>query len=308
MASGNGQGKHSASAFVPAEPKKKKKGGVWRVIFWISLLVFLGALAALAYIGWGYFSADQGYKQVAEQAFDVSDTKDAAEADPAGLSLADLEVDWEYLKSINPDIVAWVYMPGTRINYPVVQGKDNDAYLWVDFNRSTSRCGSIFLDYTNNPSLTDANNVLYGHHMNDGSMFAVLSTTLTNNDEFNKCPAVYVLSPQLNYKCKPFSIVLTVGTDYLVQVAFKDAEERTEYVKDKMDRSVVTPADGMPKPEDVTQMFTLSTCDYSQSNGRAVMFTQVVDTAVPKSSAEGHDEVQEGDLTALEEGVSVADQ
>ena len=302
------------NAYQPLQEgkKKKKKGGVWRVVFWISLIVFLGAIAALGYIGWGYFSADKGYQEVATQAI-VAEEKDFDAAIEAGLSLNDLEVDWDYLRSVNPAVVAWVYMPGTRINYPVVQGKDNDEYLWTDFNLQSSRCGSIFLDAANNPAFTDMNNVMYGHHMNDGSMFACISNELASNEEFNKHRTVYVLTPQLNYKCTSFSVVITDGWDLLVQTTFKDEEERTSYVQDKIDRSVVQPSEGMPTAKDVKRLFTFSTCDYTRDNGRAVLFTQVVDTAVPKGavpqgSSSEHSEVAEEDLAALEEGVSVADQ
>ena len=301
---------------VGTENKKRKKGSVlWRVVFWVSLVVFLGALAALAYIGWGYYSSDKGYKDVATQALSVESSESSAvakvmqeqeEPEVAGLALGDLEVDWEYLRSVNSDIVAWVYMPGTRINYPVVKGVDNDQYLWTDFNRTSSRNGSIFIDSANTGTFNDQNNVLYGHHMNDGSMFACISNVLPDPGEFNAHRTVYVLTPQLNYKCRTFSIIKTDGWDLLVQTSFKDNKERTDYVQDKIDRSVVQPDDGFPKPEEVKQLFTFSTCDYAKDNGRAVMFAQPVETAVPKSAPEDHSEVSEEDLAALEGGVAVA--
>lgn len=303
-----------ASAFVPVQEanKKKKRGGPWRVVFWISLIVFLGAIAALGYIAWGYISSDQGYKQVADEAFVVKDStvSSAGSLEEAGLTLSSLEVDWDYLKSVNPDIVAWVYMPGTRINYPVVQGKDNEEYLWTDFNRTSSRNGSIFLDSTNSPTFTDMNNVLYGHHMNDGSMFACISNDLRNTEEFNKHRSIFVLTPQLNYQCTTFAVVITDGWDLLVQTTFKDAEDRTSYIQDKIDRSTAQPSEGMPKASEIERLFTFSTCDYTQNNGRAVLFSYVADTAVPhaNASASSHVEVSSEDLEALEEGVAVADQ
>lgn len=298
----------SAQTYVPMNPvpPRKKRTG-WRIVFWISLVIFLIAVGALAYIGWGYFSSDKGYKDVAEHAFVVMDESAASSVeDETILSLGDLDVDWEYLRSVNPDIVAWVYVPGTRINYPVVQAKDNEKYLNIDFNLTTSRNGAIFLDAANSPSFTDMNNVLYGHHMNDGSMFACISDDFISNEEFNKHRAVYVLTPSLNYKCTSFSVVLTTGSDLLVQTAFANSEERSKYIQDKIDRSVVQPSEGMPKLDDVKQLFTLSTCDYTQNDGRAVLFTYVVDTAAPASAPTLHEEVAAEDLEALEEGVSVA--
>ena len=305
------QGEHGNSAYVPAQEAKKKRKSPWRIVFWVSLVVFLVAIGALAYIGWGYLSSDQGYKQVANESFVVADSTKEDVVEEKGLSLADLEVDWDHLRSVNPDIVAWVYMPGTRINYPVVQGKDNEEYLWVDFNLKSSRNGSIFLDAGNNAAFTDMNNVLYGHHMNDGSMFACISNDFVNNDAFNEHRTLYVLTPQRNYKCKTFALVVTDGWDLLVQTSFKDEEERTSYVQDKIDRSVVQPSEGMPTAGDVKQIFTLSTCDYTRDNGRAVLFSQVADTAVPKSAPvveSEENDVSSEDLEALEEGVATADE
>lgn len=312
MASHSKEGQQAESAYVPVQEANKKKRGrsIWRVIFWISLIAFLGAMAALGYIAWGYFSSDQGYKQVASSAFVVSDSTEE-DVTEEGLTLADLEVDWDYLKSVNSDVVAWVYMPGTRINYPVVQGKDNEEYLWTDFNLQSSRNGSVFLDSANNAAFTDMNNVLYGHHMNDGSMFACISNDFVNSEEFNKHRTLYVLTPHLNYKCTSFSVVVTDGWDLLVQTSFKDEEDRMSYVQDKIDRSAVQPSEGMPKAADIKQLFTLSTCDYTRDNGRAVLFSQVVDTAVPKSAPAGsseHVEVSSEDLEALEQGVSAAEE
>ena len=93
-----------------------------------------------------------------------------------------------------------------------------------------------------------------------------------------------------------------------MQVSFENNDERMEYIQDKIDRSATTPSEGMPKAEDITQLFTLSTCDYTQNNGRAVLFTYVVDTAAPNSAEVLHEEVSSEDLEALEEGVAVADE
>ncbi|MBQ9067514.1 MAG: class B sortase [Eggerthellaceae bacterium] len=327
-----------AAESAGGEKKKRRKGGgVWRVVFWVSLVVFIGAISALGYIAWGYYSSDKGYKDVATQALVAADTKAAevmqeqAEPEEAGLTLADLEVDWDYLRSVNPDVVAWVYMPGTRINYPVVHGVDNDQYLWTDFNRTSSRNGSIFVDSENSGKFDDANNVLYGHHMNDGSMFACVSNVLPDPGEFNAHRTIYVLTPTLNYKCRTFSIIKTNGWELLVQTSFADDKEKTEYIQDKMNRSVVQPDDGMPNVADITRLFTFSTCDYGQDNGRAVMFAQAVDTAVPKSAPQDQGssssqsssqgtassdaaeeqapvEVSEEDQAALGEGVARAEE
>lgn len=82
-------------------------------------------------------------------------------------------IDFQALKEINPDIVAWIRIPGV-LDYPVVQGKDNQYYLSHTFQKNHNIAGSIFLDYRNSSNFTDSKNIIYGHNMKDGSMFHVL--------------------------------------------------------------------------------------------------------------------------------------
>ena len=80
-------------------------------------------------------------------------------------------VDFEALKKINPEIIAWIRIPDTRIDYPVVQGTDNEYYLKHTFKKTEHVAGSIFLDKDNSPDFTNRKTILYGHNMKDGSMF-----------------------------------------------------------------------------------------------------------------------------------------
>lgn len=259
---------------------KEKRGMGRRVIFWISLGVFVAALIAFVAMVLPYLAASHRYSEIADQAFEQP-------ADPDSTSLADMTVDWDWLRSINPDIIGWVYIPGTVVNYPVVQGQDNDEYLNKNFDGATgfaSGCGTIFLDYRDDKKLSDDNEIIYGHHRNDGTMFAVLSD-FADQGTFDEHRTIYFLTPKKNYRLKTFSLIRTVGTDRLVIPNFASAADRTEYVSDKIDRSLVTPKEGFPKASSVTHIFTFATCDYNEENGRAVLFSQVAETATPKRDA-----------------------
>lgn len=83
-------------------------------------------------------------------------------------------VDLAALRSVNPDVVAWIDIPGTDISYPVVQTTDNDYYLTHTWKKETSSVGAIFMDYRSDAALGDFNTLLYGHRMRNGSMFAGL--------------------------------------------------------------------------------------------------------------------------------------
>ena len=78
------------------------------------------------------------------------------------------------LRAVNPDVVAWLQVDDTQINYPVVQGEDNNRYVNTDAAGDYSLSGSIFLDYRNASDFSSPNSILYGHHMAKGTMFGQL--------------------------------------------------------------------------------------------------------------------------------------
>ena len=264
---------------------RRSRKNPWRVVFVVSLVVLIAALIGLGAIAFQYISQQRAYDDL-EQYASLSDSEN--------MTLADLTVDWDALRAVNPDIVAWVYVPDSPINYPVVQGDDNEEYLHKAFDGSTgwlASAGTIFLDSTNSPDFSDQNSALYGHHMNDGSMFASLSDW-QNNDEFNAHRDIYVLTPQGNYRLKTFALVKTTGDDALVQTTFSSDESYQSYIQDKLDRSVTTQQGEVLSAADIRQSMLFSTCEYSRADGRAVLFAAVVETTVPNdpyiaSSAQG---------------------
>lgn len=234
------------------------------------------ALIALGVIGFSYWQGQQTYNDIAEEGFNPP-------ADIAGTSLADLTVDWDALKAVNPDTVGWIYIPGTPVNYPIVHTTDNEKYLTHDFKGSEgwiATFGAIFLAAENRGDFTDANNMIYGHHLNDGSMFACIAN-FDNQETFDASRTVYLLTPQGNYRLTTFALVHVAADDPLAQTAFADETERVAYVQDKIDRSVVTVSDA-PAAADMTRTFALSTCDNLPSDGRYVLYSYVAE-----SSAEG---------------------
>lgn len=87
------------------------------------------------------------------------------------------KLDFNNLFSINSSTVGWINVPGTSINYPVVQSSDNSFYLSHSFDKSNNKAGWIFADYRNKFDGTDKNIIIYGHNRMDSSMFATLKNT-----------------------------------------------------------------------------------------------------------------------------------
>lgn len=84
-----------------------------------------------------------------------------------------INVDFNGLKRTNPDVVGWLKVNGTNINYPFIQSSDNDYYLTHSFNKSYNRGGWVFLDYRNNGT-NNKNTIIYAHGRSDKTMFGTL--------------------------------------------------------------------------------------------------------------------------------------
>jgi sortase B len=264
-----------AGASRSRKPGRGKRRGPWFVVFVIALVVLIGSLVALGVIAFSYFQGQQKYEQIAStSSIDVNDIEKN--------QLEELSIDWDALRAINSDVVAWIYMPGTVINYPVVQGTDNDYYLYHDFESAQgwiAQYGTIFLDYANKPDFSDACNFIYGHHMNDGSMFSDLAG-LSDPARFNECRTVYLLTPAGNYRLRSFSLVHCAANDPIVQVEFGSYEEWVAYLNDKVSRSEVS-VDNLPDVGSMTRVFALATCDNYANNGRWVLYCYVDASSVP---------------------------
>ena len=116
---------------------------------------------------WKLYGYYRSYKK-------AKDTYSKIAKENVKISKNERKIDFKKLKSQNQDIAGWIYIRGTTIDYPIVQGKDNEEYLHQDFNKKKSSSGTIFLDNNCKKDFTSDNNIIYGHHMKNGTMFAQL--------------------------------------------------------------------------------------------------------------------------------------
>ena len=157
----------------------------------------------------------------------------------------------------NQNTVGWIKIEGTKIDYPVVKYTDNEYYLKHDFKNNLNSAGWIFMDYQNN--FNDQNIVLYGHNRKDGSMFGSLKMLF--DDEFYKDHKNEILFIKENeiIRYSIFSVYKVVKTDSYNSTNFISLEEK---VKEFKNRSIIHFDFDV---SDISQVITLSTCDYNNS-------------------------------------------
>ena len=181
-------------------------------------------------------------------------------------------VDFETLLENGPDIIGWLTLPDTVINYPVTQTDDNEYYLHHLYDGTYNKTGCLFADYENQADFSDRNTIIYGHNMRDGSMFS----TLNEYDEqsyFDTHKQMYLVTPDSGYLCEIFTAFVAnpseSGSDTSPwRLSWKDDGDYTTWLSAMADRSVIE--------TDVTvtssdKVLTLSTCTPGGANRFIVM-------------------------------------
>lgn len=264
--------------------KGARRGGGWRVLFFLSLIVLLGALACVGYIFYTYWQGQAEYDELAQEYMHVDD--------PTGVTtLGSFQVDWDGLRAINPDVVGWVYIPGTVINYPIVwRENDDDYYLHRTFGDNSvgtfgAEYGTVMLAGVNSPEWTDEVNVIYGHHLNNGSMFAQFAA-MEDTTVFNEHRTIYVLTPVGNFRMTTFACDKVSGSSMDIVIPnFPTKEELAAYVQARLDASLVVPDPPALPATDVKQVFAFSTCSQPDHENRIITFCSV-DEFLPAGSEE----------------------
>lgn len=175
-------------------------------------------------------------------------------------------IDFASLQQVNQDVVAWIYIEGTEISYPVVQGADNDYYLNHMFDKTYNSSGCIFLDANGSSDFSSFNNVLHGHHMKNGSMFAGL-VDYKEQSYYDEHPIGLLMTPEQNYVIQFFSGYVSKSDGNAWDNHFSSVEFQNwlDYVSMKS----WFRSDILPTVED--RILTLSTCSYEFDDARYVL-------------------------------------
>lgn len=234
----------------------------------VALLLVAGGLFVKAQIG--YKKANDYYNGIAEMAVKDSSGEDGIP-----------QIDFNALKKESDDIVGWIYVPGTRINYVVAQGETNNTYLRHLPNGEYSENGTIFMDMDGTaPGMVDQQTTLYGHHMNDGAMFEPIDASMDQKvfDTFKK---VYYITPEMTYALKPM-FTMQVQDDYMDarRTNFDSEKAFTQYLQASLAQAKASAKDAAAEVEKADKVLTLVTCagQIIPRTTRAGMVCRVVDT------------------------------
>lgn len=172
-------------------------------------------------------------------------------------------------KQIRGRMAAWITVPDTTIDYPVMQGDDNSEYLNKDPFGDYSLSGSIFLDSRNSPDFTDDYSLIYGHHMEGGSMFGALDAFL-EEDYFRQHQEGRLTAGNVSRRILFFAVVKTKATD---PVIFAPTEAGLSEVLDSVrEHEVAADEKAFPQETENVRLVALSTCQSPDTIDRVILF------------------------------------
>ena len=272
---------------TPAEPKESspRKGGLMALL--LVLVVIFGVV--FGYSAYKLYSIMHEYKE-SERRYDSVANSTISIAAPGAttapfaaqpgqeetappIETSPINVDFDNLLEQSKDIIGWIYCPDTVINYPMVRGQDNDYYLHRFIDGSYNGGGTLFMDFKCNRDFSDPNSIIYGHHMNDGSMFASLKKYQTDPEYYSKHPVFYLNTPDQNYRVDVFAGFVCDADSDTYTIGFADDASFQNWLSRMVSQSDFT-TDVQVGTED--HIITLSTCSYEWYDARYVVLGKLV--------------------------------
>lgn len=236
---------------------KKKRHVVSNILLVIAIGVFCFAAFKLIAGEREYKKGRNEYEQIREEAKPDDQNEDV--------------IDWEKLRSINSDIVGWIkFDQPAVIDYPVVQGKNNDIYLKKAFGKGYIKAGTIFINCDNKPDFTDRNTFVYGHNMNDGSMFAKLKK-YEDKSFYRKHPDFYIYTPDnVKHTYRIFAAgTYDIGSDAATQYQFADDQDFLDFIAEVKKGAYY---DTGITPAATDRVVTLYTCTNVRDRDRRLVY------------------------------------
>lgn len=201
-----------------------------------------------------YENTNDEYVSVAISDTTKEDIKEETTTDWKDLA----DVDITKLREVNEDIAGWIYFENTEISYPVLYSADNDKYLRRTYTGESLTAGSIFIEGSNNRDFSDAHTIIYGHNMNDYSMFGKLEYFITEKDYVADHDYFQIITEQKKYRYRIISYKI-VGDDNDIYTVYQSGSEQfVNFVKEDIQGGSFKSIDFDITSDD--HVITLSTC------------------------------------------------
>jgi len=214
--------------------KNRKRSVVSNIILAIAVCIFVFSAYKLISIYSEYHKGDKEYDNIVEDAIEIQtpQEEEMVKGEEKPKVHASLIVDFEKLKKVNKDVVAWIqFDEPERINYPIVKGEDNDKYLTTTYEGKKNSSGAIFMDANNSGEFADRNTFIYGHNMKNGSMFGQLRKFKTK-DYYEQNPYFYIYTPDgKEVKYQIFAVCIVEDTSRSYTRFYNSDEEYVDYLK-----------------------------------------------------------------------------
>ena len=172
----------------------------------------------------------------------------------------------------NPDTVGWLRIPNTNVDHVVMQGDDNFYYLDHNFFEDKLTAGSMTLDFRVDPANLEGNVLLYGHHMQVGTMLNDLGK-YRRESFYKQNPIIYFDTIYEEAQWEVFSAYVQSNRFNYFKMDFESRDEYFQYIK-ALQRESIYETDVELSPDDV--ILTLSTCVYDFEDARMVVHARRV--------------------------------
>ncbi len=251
---------------------KKKKNHITLaaadvLILGICFASFLLSGVGLIVSGKDYSKATKEYERLGE----LVELREVTSEGDVDVSDLVYQIDWKSLRAINPEIIAWIMIPDTPINYPVVQSNDNAKYLHKSFEGADNICGTIFMNTYNHADFSDLNTILYGHNMKNGSMFAAINK-YKDESYYKAHQDVWIMTPFWERKYQIISVHPAKDGSQTYAVEFAKGLYE-QHIASEVASSLYDTGNGFLKD---LPMVTLSTCKGHGLLDRMVLICQPV--------------------------------
>lgn len=183
------------------------------------------------------------------------------------------EIDFAALQQTCPDVVGWIRLEDSAIDYPVVHGKDNDFYLRHLPDGTVNRSGSVMMDQSNTGSFREAVNILHGHHMRSGSMFGRL-VDYRKEEYFQTHPIIRLYTPAGDFDVAVFAAYSVNGYNFGYPTFFEDEAAFNKFIRRAFS---ATPYETGVEVHFGDRVLMLSTCAYSYIGERYIVLGKIIE-------------------------------